>query len=434
MRGFFSMLVLVLFSQSAGAQSVEEQLREMRAEIQRLRQEVDELKQDLKARNETLDTVPLLQAAVEEYAQTKVESASKLPLRLFGTIVSNTFFNTREANWLDIPNIATPEASGGATAGSFSSSLRQTRIGATFDGPSIAGMKLNGTAAVDFFGGIPNFQTGQVMGLPRLLYAYMRLDGEKTAFEIGQDHMILAPRNPTSLAGTSFPTLYRSGNLYLRAPQLRAEQVVASGQLGQFRVIGGILAPVAGDLTNSPYQFVPPNLAGERSRTPAMQSRLSWRATPAGPYEQPDWEIGASGHYGRERYATGIDPSWAASIDFDINPGRFGLGGEYFVGRNIDAFGGSIAQIAKSNGGFLEGRIAATSRLNFAGGYGADHLFHLVRRPAALSRNSTIFANGIYSFTPEFRAGLEYQRLLTRRTDSRSDRNHHFNLTFAYSF
>src|SRR5262249_1716674 len=131
-------------------------------------------------------------------------SSSKLPLKLFGIVASNTFYNTGQPNWLDIPNIANAK-SPVFPLGTFSSTLRQTRVGAIFEGPQVGTMKVNGTVAMDFFGGIPNFQTAQVMGLPRLLYAYMRLDGEKTAVEIGQDQMILAPKNPTSLMGMSFP-------------------------------------------------------------------------------------------------------------------------------------------------------------------------------------------------------------------------------------
>src|SRR2546425_212641 len=228
----------------------------------------------------------------------------------------------------------------------------------------------------------------------------------------------------------SFPTLYRSGNLYLRAPQIRGERLVASGDFGQIRLVGGIMAPVAGDFTNSSYEFVPPNLAGERSRVPAVQSRISWRATPAGPYEQPQWEFGVSGHYGRERFTLQRLPTWAGSADFDANAGRFGLGGEYFIGRNLDAFGGSIAQPAKSQGGFIEGRLAATRRLSFNTGYGTDRLFDLFKFPAQLSRNGTFYSNGIYSFTPEFRAAFEYQRLVTRPagTGVSDSRNNHFNL------
>ena len=64
---------------------------------------------------------------------------------------------------------------------------------------------------MDFFGGIPGFQTGQVMGLPRLLVAFARLEGERTAVEIGQDHMILAPRDPSSLAAFAFPAAVSIG-------------------------------------------------------------------------------------------------------------------------------------------------------------------------------------------------------------------------------
>ncbi len=426
-------LLFLLFAQPAAAQTVEEEVRSMRQEIQQLRQELDDVKRELKNRPDAADEISLLQSQVQEQAQTKVETSSKFPMKVFGTIVSNTFLNTGEPNWLDIPNIAGITAPG-LKPGSFSSSLRQSRIGALIDGPEVRGMKLNGSLVMDFFGGIPNFQTGQVMPLPRLLYGYVRMDGEKTAIEIGHDQMILAPKNPTSLAGMSFPTLYRSGNLYLRAPQIRVEQTVSSGDLGQIRIAGGVLSPVTGDFTNSSYQFVPPNLAGERSRMPAVQSRVSWRATPAGPYEQPQWEFGVSGHYGRERYATGFAPSWATAADFDFTSGKFGMGGEVFAGRNLDAFGGSLAQVAKSAGGFVEARLAATPRLSFNGGYGMDRLFETVKFPAALSRNSSIFANTVFSFAPEFRAGLEYQRLQTKPMTGGIRKNDHFNLTFAYSF
>ena len=356
-------------------------------------------------------------------------------MKIFGTVVSNTFFNTGEPNWMDIPNIAGPYGARGQS-GSFSSTLRQTRIGAILDGPQVGGMKVNGTVAMDFFGGFPKFENGQSMPLPRLLYAYMRLDGEKTALEIGQDYMILAPKNPTSLMGMSFPTLYRSGNLYLRVPQIRAEQLLASGDFGQIRAVGGIIAPIAGDFERpgSSFEFEPPALAGERSRMPAVQSRLSWRATPEGPYEQPKWELGVSGHYGRERYITGVLPSWASSFDFDATAGKIGFGGEYFIGKNLDSFGGNIAQIAKSQGGFIEARLAATRRLSFNGGYGTDQLFDLVKFPSTNSRNAAYFVNSIYNVTPEFRAGFEYQRLATKPVGYNLQRNQHFNLTFAYSF
>jgi hypothetical protein len=194
------------------------------------------------------------------------------------------------------------------------------------------------------------------------------------------------------------------------------------------------MAPISGDYSG-PYTFVPPALSGERSRTPAVQTRVSWRANPAGPYEQPRWEFGISQHYSREKFTTGIVPSYATAGDFDATFGRFGLGGEYFVGRNLQAFGGVIGQLnGKSQGGFGEGRFAATRRLSFNTGYGTDQPFDLVKFPEPLIRNRTFFANSIYNFTPEFRGAFEYQHLVTRITNTGSQRNDHFNLTFAYSF
>jgi hypothetical protein len=96
--------------------------------------------------------------------------------------------------------------------------------------------------------------------VPRLLYAFGRLETDRTAIEIGQDHAILAPKDPTSLAALSFPLLYRSGNLYVRTPQVRVERRLGPG----VAVTMGIVAPIAGD-GPSEYEFAP--AAGLRGRT-----------------------------------------------------------------------------------------------------------------------------------------------------------------------
>src|SRR5262249_23349755 len=202
-----------------------------------LRAEVDALKGAAPA--EPSPAVEMLQTQVAELAQTKVESSTRLPLRIFGTVHADVFANSANANWLDNPNlVGAPPADG--HNGTMSATLRQTRVGFAADGPAIGSAHTNAVVAMDFFGGIPGFQTGQVMGLPRLLVAYARIEGERTALEVGQDQMILAPRDPTSLAAFSFPLLFRSGNLYLRAPQVRIEQTFAS----RLQAVAGIVAPI----------------------------------------------------------------------------------------------------------------------------------------------------------------------------------------------
>ena len=88
----------------------------------------------------------MLQTQVQELAQVKVESDSRLPIKVFGTILSNTFYNSDEANWLENPNIV--NRFGGITGrpGSFSSTLRQSRIGLAVNGPEVGGAKASGRA------------------------------------------------------------------------------------------------------------------------------------------------------------------------------------------------------------------------------------------------------------------------------------------------
>ena len=51
--------------------------------------------------SEIASTVSMLQSQVAEQAQTKVESNSKMPVKVFGTILSTTFFNSRAVDWAD---------------------------------------------------------------------------------------------------------------------------------------------------------------------------------------------------------------------------------------------------------------------------------------------------------------------------------------------
>lgn len=419
----------------------------LRTELARLREDVAQLRAEVSALRQggTSTVAPaadaassqpsveaalaLVQAQVAEQAQTKVESASRLPVKIFGTIHSSTSLNSGAANWLESPNLVggADEDGGG---GSFSSTLRQSRIGVMLDGLTVGSMRASGVLAWDFFGGVPGFQTGQVMGLPRLLYAFSRLEWARTAIEVGQDEMVLAPRNPTSLAAFSFPDLFRSGNLYLRVPQIRVEHTVAAGAASRFTIAGAIVSPIAGDFPGT-YTFVPPALAGERTKRPAVQARAAFAA---GAADKPAFALGVSAHYGQQdRGAERLD-SWATAVDFDANAGRFGTTGEFFVGEHVPQFGGAMGQLARSRGGFLEGRVALTDRVTLAAGGGMDDASRTVTGPLALDRNRSGFGNLTFHITPELAASFEYRYLVTRGAGDDDRRNHHFNWVLSRSF
>jgi hypothetical protein len=366
-------------------------------------------------------SLEILQAQVEELAQTRVRSGSRFPVVLSGTILSNTVWNSGDANWLESPNLV-----GTTATGSMTSTLRQSRVGLDVGVIPVGAWNATGRLVLDFFGGTPGFVTGTVMGLPRLLYAFGRLEHGGTAVQVGQDHVLLAPRDPTSLAAYAFPQFFRSGNLYLRAPQVRLEQ-----RLGGFSVAGGIVAPVVGD-AGPAYVFAPPAGAGERSERPAFESRIGYaRGTPD---TGGEFNAGVSGHYGWSKFGAGLEASTAGAFDVLARAGRIGVAGEIYAAEDMDAYGSGVAQPGRSDGGWLELRVKAASRLSFNGGAGVD------RRPdgtggAGRLRNTSAFGNAILQLTPEVAVSLEYKWLQTRYGPVPFNReNQHVNAVFAVTF
>jgi len=437
---------LLLLPRLAAAQAVGARsgldVNELQAELATLRGEVAALKAALADVQRALgvpapggqagarvspEMVEVLKSQVEEQAQVKVESASRMPVKVFGTILANTFVNSSDAIWLENPNfVGNPGATG--PRGSMSATARQSRIGLETSGITVGPWQATGTMIADFYGGVTGFQTGTVMGLPRLLYAFGRLETDRTAIEIGQDHAILAPRDPTSLAALSFPLLYRSGNLYLRTPQVRIDRRVSPG----VALSMGIVAPIAGDASTD-YEFAPPAGAGERSMRPAFEGRLEFArgsSSSAG-----ELAVGGSGHYGWRRTAAATTmAAWAAAVDFNVRAGRLGASGEFFAADNAEAFGAGISQSGRAVGGWLEGRFIADHRTTVAGGFGADRPRHALGR-VTRQDNRTLFGTTIVQLTPELAASLEYRWM---QTDLGlvpvTRRNHHVNAVFSVKF
>jgi hypothetical protein len=425
----FMWTMLVSIAPPAVAQEemsdVKRELAALRAEVQQLRAELESLKA-ASPPAALSSVVEIVQTQVAELAQTKVESTMRFPVRLFGTVHAGIFTNSANANWLDIPNLVLPAPADGH-AGTFSASLRQTRLGFTADGPRIDSMRTSAVVAMDFFGGLPGFQTAQVMGLPRLLVAFARVEGERTAIQVGQDHVMLAPRDPTSLAGFAFPLLFRSGNLYLRAPQFRVEHAVTE----RVHAAAGIVAPVGGDFTGTEYVFVPPPLGGERSRRPAVEARVAYRAGEIG--EPRSIDLGVSGHTGWERRGNSLAHGWAAAVDLAGRRDRVGVAGELYVGANADAVGAALGLDARSRGGWGELQAFPSDRVSLTAGVGVDDIRDARRFALPRRRNQSAYGSIIVSLTPEVQTALEYRRLRTfAGTASRS--NHHVDWVFVHKF
>ena len=163
----FVLLSAIGASAQEGADGIRRELADLRVEIRQLRAEVDAIRESRRAVGPLLQAVravadprrveatpeqiearpaqvtpagqpslELLQTQVAELSVVKVESTSKMPVKLFGTIHTNVFPNSGSPNWLDSPNMLNMSPADGP-GGSFSTSLRQTRLGVTVDGPTL---------------------------------------------------------------------------------------------------------------------------------------------------------------------------------------------------------------------------------------------------------------------------------------------------------
>lgn len=431
---------------SSAATVTRNELEAVAAELSRLRAEVAQLRGQLTAMSapspldvparlsvsqtpgqpeQAAPSVEMIRAQVAELSQTKVESSSRMPVRLFGAIVSNTVSNTGMANWLENPNITDAEVPG-VEPGSFTSTLKQSQIGLNVGPLPIGSWTGSGAIVADFFGGVPGFVTGTVFGLPRLLYAFARLEHAGTAVVVGQDHNLLAPRDPTSLAAQAFPLLFRSGNLYLRSPQARVEQ-----RIGGLTLKGGVAAPIAADANNF-YAFAPPAGAGERSARPAFEGRADY--TVGNPDAPSELTVALSARQAWREPALEVTSTTSWSVDFNARWGRIGVAGEFFDTDDAAEFGSAVAQARPAQGGWVEGRVRLTPKLATNVGVGRDEVQDPV--PAgARSENRSAFANVIFDLTPEVAVSLEYRWLETRLGQALARRtNNHVNAAFVVRF
>ena len=157
-------------------------------------------------------------------ARPKKSDAGSSPdrkLTFYGTLLFNAFYNDPASNNSDIPSFALAKTSGAQD--NFGATERQTRLGLSYSGLTVAGGHVSGALGVDFFGGVPALSKGINMDVVRMRLAYGRLDWKRFAIEAGQDWAIFAPLNPTSLAEFAIPEFSASGNLWIRTPQLRLE-------------------------------------------------------------------------------------------------------------------------------------------------------------------------------------------------------------------
>ncbi len=395
------------------------------------------------SRRASLALVCLCAAAV---AQAQTTDATTPSVTVYGSVYLNGFSNSGGTNNEDIPLWAQPGT------GDTSATARQTRFGVRAALPSALGARTTATVETDFYGGFPAIGTGESFGQLRLRLASVHLDWARTSLVVGQDWMVFAPNNPTSLACVAIPLFAAAGNAWARLPQVRVEQRFGPGLLQ-----AAVLAPQSGDF-NSAFLAQPDS--GALSKLPYFQGRLA--------VSTKDWlgsgkpaTLGVSGHYGRSRVlVTGKPPSDVDSnggaLDWSVPVGPYVLVlAEAFTGRNLAGFQAGVFQginpdsvssgvapaprgIATKGGWAQVVLSAGTSPLSLmaAGGIDDPEDADLVSATAHnwRLRNQVLAFGASYRASAQISFGVEYRLLETRLLQTGTQKDRHLNVGAVVAF
>jgi len=359
----------------------------------------------------------------------------------YGVVMFNGFSNSDGVNNQDVPLWVV----GGP--GDVSATARQTRFGLRATVPPVFGAKTSAVVETDFFGGFPTIGTGENFGQVRLRLANARLDWAHTSLVIGQDWMVFAPVNPTSLASAAIPLFAAGGNPWARIPQLRVDW-----RGGLFLLQAAALAPQSGDF-NSTF-LAQPN-SGALSEQPYFQGRVALTSASWLGSKRPG-AVGVSGHYGQSRLGASqpqpLDlPSNGIALDVNFPIGRhLALSGEAYTGENLGGFQAGVfqglnpdapggARAIATQGGWAQLTIAPSGwRLSATAAFGVDDPDDddLVSTPA---RNWRL-ENRVAAFGLTFRAsaqlsfGAELRLMETEFRSTGTQEGSHFNLAGTLSF
>lgn len=389
-------------------------------------------------------------------AEGPMTTVSKLPVKIYGSILFNANYVSHGANTIDIPLF--PQKRGTSADQdhqNFNMTVRQTRFGLRYEGKIFDDAKLTGVFEFDLLGGSPAFANGINFDIFRVRLAYGRVDWNRDSLEAGQDWAVFSPLNPTSLASYAIPGFSTSGNLWNRMPQIRYEH--RAGDKTKFVFTTALLDPNAGDSSGNPAAR--PIGLGERGAAPAGEMRLGFTT----PSHGKESSAGVSGHYsrllgepGNPAGTTVRSPIDSYGVSGDANlwlSSGFRVTGEAFHGRALGIFSGDIAQSSAviagrargidSSGGWIElhgeaptGYQGSWKNLSMNGGYGIEDNRDKDLVAGLRKRNQTYMANGQYKFSPNLTFALEYRRVLTDwfLQPSANQKLNWASLAFLYSF
>lgn len=405
---------------------------------------------------ETSEEMDVLKSISAQQQQTKVESSSRLPVRLTGLVLFNTFVNQGVVDQIDLPSSALlPSMDSSKTT--TGASLRQTILGLEGTGPTLGGAQTRARISMDFFGGVTGSATSGPAGTVRLRTAAITAAWAHDTLEANYDTPLISPLSPDSFATVAQPSLAWSGNLWTWAPQLVWTH---SAKLGKTdRALSFQLGLLDTQTLNAASSLAQRSTgAGEASGQPSYETRVAYGAGE----ENRHFELGVGGLYGRQVYKGNqwVD-TWATTADLRVPLGnRLRLSGELYRGRGLGDLGGgayrntvtytfphstaTYLRAVDAQGGWLQWsyRLASTMDAHASIGqdsasgkelrsalpsYGADPIFFY-------ARNRSIVGNLIFRPWSSIIVSPEYRRLQSWPISGSVNTANIYTLTVGYQF
>jgi hypothetical protein len=447
----------------AAVTQIQSQMSAYQQQLLELQQQIDALQKELgnsatqpvaaspqgrstaQATEEMQERQAIAESQIATHEQTKVETASKYPLRLNGLILFNGFINTHRVDDVIDPTYAL------AGDGSTGFSVRQTILGFEATGPHLLGAASHADLHIDFFAN-GSQQTYGAAGILRLRTVHASLAWDQTEAFFALDRSLLAPNVPTSLVSTAQPNLSWSGDLWTWNPQIGVRQRIPLTSSRRLELAGALIDAQDPLLPNATSTSTVTR--AERSRWPGLEGRVGY----ASGQENEGTALGVGGYFSPHRTSDGYRfNAWAISGDLQLPLGRFlqltsnvyrgaglgGLGGGGYVDYFYPAGTHDVAQALNDAGGWAQLKYRRSERFQLNGGYGIDNPFSAdvhssitgpVVSYTGLAKNRAAFGNVIVSPSRYLEFSLEYRRIWSSYVNSGMRLSDAIGLAAGYRF
>jgi hypothetical protein len=360
---------------------------------------------------------------------------SGIPIRFYGFLRMDTYYNTARMNSVVVP--ATVNAEGASrNDNQFHMDPRLTRFGFDITPVVVGGSTLTGKLETDF----ANFPTGSTesRATPRIRLAYIDIEQDAFGLRVGQDWDIVSPLYP---AVNHELLMWNAGNLGDRRAQIQGRYAPKDSTL-VLKAALGLTGAVNGQDLDTP--------TGERdgfdSGMPHLQMRAGFK-----PFEVVDKkpvELGVWGMYGRTETDTFFNgenrfDTWLGGIDLQVPLcSCLTLRGEAWTGANLGDIRGGIGQTINttlgreiaSTGGWGEIVYAHTASTKFHLGGSVDDPDNGDLNTNNPNRNMTGYVGTVVDWESGLRNGFDVIYWETEYQGGAAGNSMRFDLYFQLNF